>query len=174
MHCDGIRVVVSSSCVCLLSPGSKISQQQYAGKKVGRVRGLGARGGCYRHPELTEEEISVHTCSPQLCYSLLPPAFPPQIGWCCGFLLFFFFFNQIFFFFFPPIPPPSWEGSKGRKGERERERKRKKDLWVSNTTYSNSQADTAAALADSSDLAAPRENKRQITLQLVVIESRSS
>lgn len=40
-------------------------------------------------------------------------------------------------------------------------KRRKKDLGVSNTTYSNSQSDIAAALADFFDLAAPSKNKRQ-------------
>lgn len=56
------------------------------------------------------------------------------------------------FFFLPTSVSSSWEGSK--EGE-------KKTFGVSNTTYSNSQSDIAAALADLFDLAAPSKNKRQ-------------
>lgn len=55
---------------------------------------------------------------------------------------------------FPEVYP-SWKGSKEKK------EKKKKDLGVSNTTYSNSQSDIAAALADLFDLAAQSKNKRQ-------------
>lgn len=48
------------------------------------------------------------------------------------------------------------------RSEKRREKKEKeRDLRVSNTTYSNSQSDIAAALADSFDLAALSKNKRQ-------------
>lgn len=61
-----------------------------------------------------------------------------------------FFFFRIFFL--PSSVSSSWEGSKEGK---------KKTFGVSNTTYSNSQSDIAAALADLFDLAAPSKNKRQ-------------
>lgn len=48
-----------------------------------------------------------------------------------------------------------------RNREGSKEKRKKKDLGVSNTTYSNSQSDTEAALADFFDLAALSKNKRQ-------------